>query len=153
MVNRTGKYVVVKPRSRQAFGICDRTGYLFDRKDLVKQMKWAGNKLVWTGFWVGKPFVDSPNPQSRSPVLGPDPVPVPFPRPPLVTETPWEVIEDCAWEFQGFPWEEANTSPSKDIEETITGWGAPSDAQEALPGKDRYRELQRASFGKLEDMG
>ena len=150
MVNRTGKYVSVKPHSRQAFGICDRTGYLFDRKDLVKQMRWAGNKLVWTGWWVGKPFVDSPNPQSRPSILGPDPVPVLFPRPPLVTETPWDMMDDCAWEFQGIPWREEKSSPSQKIGETITGWGAPSDAQEALPGKERQALLEQATFGRLE---
>ena len=149
-MNRTGKYVSVKPRSRQAFGICDRTGYLFDRKDLVKQMRWTGDKLVWTGLWVGKPFIDIPNPQSRNPLLGPDPVPVLFPRPPLVTQTFWEQINDEAWEFQGFPWEEKTISPSQEIGETITGWGAPSDAQEALPGKERQALLEQASFGRLE---
>lgn len=150
MVNRTGKYVSVKPYSRQAFGICDRTGYLFDRKDLVKQRVWAGDKLVWTGLWVGKPFLDIPNPQSRSPLLGPDPVPIPFPRPPLVTQTPWEHMKDEAWEFQGFPWEEEKTSPTSQIDETLTGWGAPTDAEEALPGKDRQALLQQATFGRLE---
>jgi hypothetical protein len=150
MVNRTGKYVSVKPYSRQAFGICDRTGYLFDRKDLVKQRVWAGDKLVWTGLWVGKPFLDIPNQQSRPPLLGPDPVPIPFPRPPLVTQIPWEQIRDEAWEFQGFPWEEEKTSPTSQIDETLTGWGAPTDAEEALPGKDRQALLQQATFGRLE---
>ena len=150
MVNRTGKYVSVKPHSRQAFGICDRTGYLFDRKDLVKQMMWAGDKLVWTKLWVGKPFIDIPNPQSRNPLLGPDPVSIPFPRPPLVTQMPWERIDDSAWEFQGIPWREENSSPSPEIGETLTGWGAPADAQEALPGKERQTLLEQASFGRLE---
>ena len=149
-MNRTGKYVSVKPYSRQAFGICDRTGYLFDRKDLVKQRVWAGDKLVWTGLWVGKPFLDIPNQQSRPPLLGPDPVPIPFPRPPLVTQTFWEQMDEGAWEFQGFPWEEEKTSPTSQIDETLTGWGAPTDAEEALPGKDRQALLQQATFGRLE---
>ena len=148
-MNRTGKYVSVKPHSRQAFGICDRTGYLFDRKDLVKQRVWAGDKLVWTGLWVGKPFLDIPNPQSRSPILGPDPVPVPFPRPPLVTQTFWEQMDEGVWEFQGFPWEEKRVSPSQEVGETLTGWGAPADAEEALPGQERQALLQQASFGRL----
>lgn len=45
MVSRTGKYArpgQVNPRKPQAMGICDRTGFLFNRKDLVKQMTWAG---------------------------------------------------------------------------------------------------------------
>jgi hypothetical protein len=150
MVSRTGQYAHVNPRHPQAMGICDRTGFLFNRKDLVKQMVWAGNKLVWTGFWVGRPFVDMPNEQSRPSILGPDPVPVPFPRPALTLLTPWEVMDNLSWEFQGFPWEEQEESPSPEIVETITGWGAPSNARQALPGKEREALLQGVYFGSFE---
>ena len=151
MVRRTGKYARVNPRKPEAMGICDRTGFLFNRKDLVKQMTWAGNRLVWTGWWVGRPFVDSPNQQSRPSILSPDPVPIPFPRPPIIGEQVWDMIEDGTWEFQGIPWKEENTSPTKQIGEMITGWGAPSEAQEALPGQERLKLLQQAYFGALED--
>ena len=61
------------------------------------------------------------------------------------------MIEDGTWEFQGIPWIEENTSPTQQVGETITGWGAPSDAQEALPGQERLKLLQQAYFGALED--
>jgi hypothetical protein len=62
-------------------GICDGTGFLHRKRDLVKQMEWRGNRLVWTGFLVGKDYVDTPNEQLRTPVLPPDPIPVRQPRP------------------------------------------------------------------------
>jgi len=43
-------------------------------------MEWRGNALVWTGFYVGKLYVDQPNEQLRPPILPPDPVPVKEPR-------------------------------------------------------------------------
>jgi hypothetical protein len=44
-------------------------------------MAWQGNALVWTGAYVGKPYVDKPNQQGMSPKLPADPIPVPQPRP------------------------------------------------------------------------
>lgn len=81
MSSPKGKYVGnIDPDSPQALGICDYTGFVFPKKDLIKQMEWRGNALVWTGFLVGKPFLDKPNDQLRPPVLPPDPVPVELPR-------------------------------------------------------------------------
>lgn len=77
-----GKYVSIDPDDPQAIGFCDKTGSPFLRKDLVKQMEWKGDSLVWTGFLVGKPFVDKPNEQFRTPIILQDPVPVKDPRPP-----------------------------------------------------------------------
>lgn len=77
-----GKYVVIDPENPEAVGFCDKTGSPFLKKDLVKQMEWRGNSLQWTGALVGKPFVDKPNEQGRTPRLSEDPVPVKNPRPP-----------------------------------------------------------------------
>ena len=151
MVRRVSKYATVNPRHPEAFGICDRSGFLFNRKDLVKQMQWAGDSLVWTGLWVGKPFLDVPNEQSRSPILGPDPVPIPFPRPPLMEETFWNEIADVPWEFQSFWWEEQEDSPSPQLYETVTGWGAPTQAEQALPRKEREAMLRKINFTKPGD--
>lgn len=77
-----GKHVTIDPNNPQALGICDYTGFVHLRKDLVKQMQWAGDALVWTGLYVGKDYLDKPDPQLRTPILPVDPVPVKEPRPP-----------------------------------------------------------------------
>jgi hypothetical protein len=75
-----GKYVTVNDRNPKALGICDYSGFVFNRVDMVRQMEWRGNSLVWTGMIVGKPFADKPNEQGRAPILPPDPIPVTLPR-------------------------------------------------------------------------
>jgi len=77
-----GKHVTIDINNPLALGICDYTGFVHLRKDLVKQMQWAGDSLVWTGLYVGKDYLDVPDPQLRTPHLPPDPVPVMDPRPP-----------------------------------------------------------------------
>lgn len=78
-----GPYVNVDTDDIDACGVCDRTGLLFNKRDLVKQMEWRGNSLQWTGLYVGRPFLDVPNPQNRrTPKLWPaDPRAVPDARP------------------------------------------------------------------------
>lgn len=99
-----GRHVFVDENSPSALGICDKSGFVFRRIDMVKQMEWRGNALVWTGFIVGKPFVDTPNAQLRPPMLPPDPVPVQNPRlqqPTTVTwsnqSTPWSLLPVVNW--------------------------------------------------------
>lgn len=75
-----GKHVFIDEDEPQALGICDYTGFVHRRIDLVKQYQWRGNSLAWTGFYVGKDYADKPNEQSRPPILPPDPVPVIDPR-------------------------------------------------------------------------
>lgn len=152
MVKPTGRYAKVNPLKPEAMGICDRSGFLFNRKDLKKQMRWAGNSLVWTGLWVGEPFLDIPNQQGQSPELGPDPIPVAFPRPPVVSPIPWERQWLETWEFQGFPWKEdplGSPRPSPEIHATLTGWGRTQQAVEALPNNDREAALQKTYFGTI----
>ncbi len=100
-----GKHVVIDSDNPEALGICDKTGFVFKRKDLVGQMEWRGNALVYTGFLVGRPYVDTPNEQLRPPILPPDPVPVMMPRLPqpstIVWEnqsTNWEDIDFLTWD-------------------------------------------------------
>lgn len=78
-----GKHVEIDPDNPEALGICDYTGFVHLRRDLVKQMEWRGNSLEWTGLYVGRDYADVPNEQLRPPILPPDPVPVIDPRPPL----------------------------------------------------------------------
>jgi hypothetical protein len=80
-----------------ALGICDSTGFVFFRKDMVRQMEWRGDRLAWTGFYVGRPYLDKPNAQLKPPHLKPDPVPVKDPRLPQGTNETWPTISFPVW--------------------------------------------------------
>jgi hypothetical protein len=84
-----GKHVTIDTDNPEALGICDYTGFVFMRKDMVRQMEWRGNDLVWTGFYVGKPYADKPNEQNKTPILPPDPRPVIDPRPQFFSVIFW----------------------------------------------------------------
>jgi hypothetical protein len=77
-----GKYATFDPQRPKAFGICDRSGSVFPHDQLVKQLEWRGNSLIWTGLLVGKPFVDIPNQENRPIIPKIDPTTVKNPRPP-----------------------------------------------------------------------
>jgi hypothetical protein len=82
MSNRPhGQHVYIDDDYPQALGICDVTGFIFLRQDLVRQMEWRGNALVWTGLYVGRPYVSMPNEQNRPPISFPDPRAIIDPRP------------------------------------------------------------------------
>ena len=68
-----GKYVSINPDNPSALGVCDESGFIFNHKDLIKQMEWRGNNLVWTGLMVGKPYLDKPSQQNRPPITKDDP--------------------------------------------------------------------------------
>ena len=74
------KYVKVNPKNPNGLGVCDRSGFVFNHKDLVKQMEWRGNNLVWTGLMVGPPFLDKPSEQNRPPIVKDDPKTLKNPR-------------------------------------------------------------------------
>lgn len=81
MLKHHGKYTRFDKDNPRAVAICDYSGMLCMHEDLVRQMEYRGNALVWTGFMVNKRFADKPNPQNMTPLLMPDPIPVQFPRP------------------------------------------------------------------------
>lgn len=81
MPSPKGKYTRIRRDNPRAVAICDYSGLLCMHEDLVRQMEYRGNALVWTGFMVNKRFADKPNPQNMTPLLMPDPIPVQFPRP------------------------------------------------------------------------
>jgi hypothetical protein len=122
-----GKHVIVDPDSPMALGICDKTGFVFRRIDLVRQMEWRGNALVWTGFMVGKPYADQPNQQLRPPILPPDPVPVQWPR----TQQPSSVY----WANQSVPWSQLTVV-------NWVSWGGTEDGTLAAPENQRLSALQ-----------
>lgn len=80
LINRkSGKYV--KKGSMEAIKICDYSGFYFSESDIVQEKEWRGNNLVPTGFWVGKPYLNTPQPQNRPPRVSNDPQPVKLARP------------------------------------------------------------------------
>lgn len=126
-----GKHVTIDENNPEALAICDYTGFVFHRKDLVKQMAWRGDRLVWNGFLVGRPYADVPNPQLKPPILPPDPIPVVDPRPPQSTEYIWSTIP-YTWNKCPFEW---NTVPGD------------FDGTPALPEKLREQELNNFYWG------
>lgn len=89
-----GKYVKIDSKNPNALGQCDESGLTFNHKDLVKQMEWRGDNLVWTGLMVGKPYLDVPNEQNRPPLVKDDPKVVKNPRPPVpYTDPEYPVVD------------------------------------------------------------
>jgi hypothetical protein len=86
MVARS-RYTAVDPYNPEAAGRCDRGGEIRRRSELLREMRWAGNNLVPTGFFCCREHIDPPNPQDRIPMIGPDPVPVRDPRPDIDAQT------------------------------------------------------------------
>lgn len=128
MKSPKGKHVTIDPASPEALGICDYTKFVHNRKDLVKQMEWRGDALVWTGFFVGKDYVDIPNPQLRPPILPPDPVPIKDPRLPQNTVITWSGNYNNTWPI--LPVESWNL------------WSGSQNGIPALPESERLRLLQ-----------
>jgi len=122
-----GKHVSIDSTSPHALGICDYSGFVFRRIDLVRQMEWRGNALVWTGYLVGRPYVDKPNEQLRPPILPPDPVPVLWPR----LQQPTAVY----WANQNIPWEDL---PVYDW----VSWSGSDDGIPAAPEDERLEALE-----------
>lgn len=57
-----GKYV---ENDEEFVSVSDISGFFYNCKDMVKQMEYRGNNLVWTGLMVGKDEVDEPQPQNK----------------------------------------------------------------------------------------
>lgn len=83
MTKWKSKYVSVNLEDIDAVGMCDISGFMFNRKDMHKQMEWRGDSLAWNGLIVGAPFLDEPNGALRPPPIDTDPKPVKNPRPPF----------------------------------------------------------------------
>ncbi len=71
----------VKKGSLEPVMICDRSGFWFSKSDICAEMQWRGDDLVPTGFLVGKPWLNVPNEQNRTPKVSNDPKPVLNARP------------------------------------------------------------------------
>lgn len=121
------QYVSTDPKSPRACGICDYSGLRFNHQDLVRQLEWRGNRLAWTGFYVGRPFQDVPNAQLKPPVLMPDPVPIKDPRLPQYFGQTWIQMTSPAWQYQGPVWRQ---------------WGRIGQGIAAETWPDRQEQLQ-----------
>lgn len=75
-----GKHARTSSKNPSALGQCDYSDFTFNRRDLIKQMQWRGDSLQWTGFMVGRPYLDVPNEQLRPPKTQADPYAVINPR-------------------------------------------------------------------------
>jgi len=128
-----GKHVLIDSDNPEALGICDKTQFVFKRKDLIKQMEWRGNALVWTGFLVGRPYVDTPNEQLRPPILPPDPVPTVQPRLQQSTTLTWNVGSVGLWGSFTIP--------------TWDSWGSIQDGNLGLEWPGVLSQLQNTYFG------
>lgn len=71
----------VSQSNPQAFGICDRCGFLYNRTDLQWQFDWAGASLINRRILVCDRCNDDQQQQLRAIVLPADPVPIVNPRP------------------------------------------------------------------------
>lgn len=65
----------------EAWGTCDRSGFVLQQKDLQWQFEWQGTKLVNQRVLVAPDMYDKPNRQLGSIILPPDPVSIVNARP------------------------------------------------------------------------
>jgi len=71
----------VSARRPQALAICDRCSFTFNRVDLKWQYQWAGVKLQNLRLLVCDQCLDRSQPQLKTIIIPPDPLPVLNPRP------------------------------------------------------------------------
>lgn len=72
----------VDPDNPEAYGICDRCGFIYKHSDLTWQHEWRGNRLVRLNILVCKrTCLDKPAEFRRTILIPADPVPVENPRP------------------------------------------------------------------------
>ena len=126
-----GKHVTIDPNNPEALGICDYSGFVFNHKDLVKQMEWRGNNLVWTGMMVGRPYLDTPSEQNRPPLVKDDPKAIKNPR------VPQNTVQNTL--NRGRPGIASNT-----IEVNYTD----PDIRQSLPYKQILIELAKVNFNE-----
>lgn len=91
----------VNSRSPEAQAVCDRCFLNFSLRDLSWQYQWSGVKLQNLRLLVCKECLDKPQPQLKTIIIPPDPLPVMNPRPDQYSVT---VPSDIATEpplFQG----------------------------------------------------
>lgn len=69
------------PTNPSAWATDDRSGFLGNHRNLRWQYEWAGTQLINTRVLVYEDMLDVPQPQLKTVILPPDPVPVMNARP------------------------------------------------------------------------
>jgi hypothetical protein len=86
----------VSVRNPQAFGICDRCGFLYNHVNLSWQFDWAGANLINKRILVCETCIDTPQEQLRAIVLPADPNPIMNARVDIFTEAESDYITTSA---------------------------------------------------------
>lgn len=71
----------VSSSNPQAMAVCDGCGIWYSHVSLNWQRQWAGNRLQNLKLLVCDRCLDVPQPQLRTRILSPDPIPIRNPRP------------------------------------------------------------------------
>jgi hypothetical protein len=88
-------------RSPQALAICDDCQFTFNHIDLRWKIQWSGVKLQNLRLLVCKKCWDVPQPQLKTIVIPPDPLPIFNPRPEVYSETVPSFVATESSTFQG----------------------------------------------------
>lgn len=64
-----------------AWAICDSCGFLYAHRDLSWQYDYVGERLTNLRYLVCRTCYDTPQPQKKPVIVGPDPLPIQNPRP------------------------------------------------------------------------
>lgn len=81
------------PSHPDAWGTCDRSGFVTNQKNLVWQYEWQGTKLTNQRVLVAPDMLDQPNRQLGTIILPPDPVSITNARPePYPIDELWSML-------------------------------------------------------------
>jgi len=78
---RPHSHYVADPTNPKAKGVCDRCGSIYQHSKLTWQFQFVGPKLQNLRFLVCPPCYDKPQPNIRTIVIPPDPIPIMNARP------------------------------------------------------------------------
>lgn len=141
----------VSARNPQAFGICDRCGFLYNHSNLQWQFDWAGASLINKRILVCDTCNDKPQEQLRAIVLPADPMPIINPRVQDYSnaETDYRITEDNTVDLNtGIPIiaGETRITQSNDTRVTQQIGGTRADINEQ-PGLDQNAVMPLQTIG------
>lgn len=91
----------VNMRSPAALAVCDRCSFTYNHRDLSWQFQWSGVKLQNLWLLVCRECLDTPQPQIKTIVIPPDPLPIQYARPEAYSETVPSFIAEESTTFSG----------------------------------------------------
>lgn len=98
----------------EAWGTCDRSGFVLNQRDMVWQFDWQGTQLVNKRVLVAPDMWDEPQRQLGTIILPPDPVSIPNAR-----IEPYAIDEYWMFECEGLPaaiWEKEGSEAAITLE-------------------------------------